>query len=95
MLCGLYKVGQRKQGLFTEDEISEDDHAYCEWSENFEHADAVKKVLNYEIAYFIFRRLNGTWGEVVDFFWYERNRFINEYREKTGYQIVGNTVDLN
>lgn len=84
-----------KQGLFKEEDLLKDDHPYCEWADNFEHADAVQTVLAYEIAYFVFRRLNGTWGEMVDFFYHERNRFTNEYREKTGYQIVGNDVDLN
>lgn len=84
-----------KEGLFIAEEIEKDDHAYCEWENNFEHAHAVKKILNYEIAYFVFRRLNGCWGEVTDFFWRERNRFCNEYRSETGYDVVGNSVDLN
>lgn len=84
-----------KQGLFTKEEIEKDDHAYCVWADKFEHADAVKTVLAYEIAYFVFRRLNGCWGEMVDFFYYEKNHFINTYREQTGYEVIGNDVDLN
>lgn len=84
-----------KNGLFKEEDLLIDDHPLCEWQDNFEHADAVKTVLAYEIAYFVFRRLNGTWGEMVDFFDSERNYFINTYREKTGYQIVGNDVELH
>lgn len=84
-----------KQGFFTEEEIEKDDGPYCEWVDKFEHAEAIKRVLAYEIAYFVFRRTNGLFGEMTDFFWYGRNRFTNEYREKTGYEIIGNTVDLN
>jgi hypothetical protein len=83
-----------KNGLFTEEEIYEDDRPYCEWEDGFEHADAVKTVLAYEITFFIYRHLNGPWGEMLDFFHYGKNKFCNEYREKTGYQIIGNDEDL-
>lgn len=82
-----------KQGLFTRADIEEDDHAYCAWESNFEHAQAVKTVLNYEIAFFVFRRLSGTWGEVTDFFVGQRNKLINQYREQTGYEIISNAMD--
>jgi hypothetical protein len=58
--------------------------------EAFEHADAVTKVLAYELSYYVFRHMPGPWGHLIDFFEHERNRFCNEYREKTGYQVIGN-----
>lgn len=83
-----------KNGLFTEEDIEEDDRPFCEWLDGFEHADAVQKILAYEISFFVYRHLNGPWGEMVDFFLHERNRFCNEYREATGYQVEGNDDEL-
>lgn len=58
--------------------------------ETHPHRDAIQKFLAYEITFFVYRRLNGPWGEMVDFFMGERNKFANEYRTKTGYQLTGN-----
>lgn len=59
-----------------------------------EHGDAIRRVLEMEIAIYVFRRLNGCWGEVVDGMRDSRNEFINQYREKTGYQIDTKQIDL-
>lgn len=80
-----------REGLFTKDEIDEDDSNFCKWMETFEHADAISLVLNYEAAYWVLRHAPGRWGKQADFFINNRNKFINEYREKTGYQINGNS----
>lgn len=52
-----------------------------------EHGQAIEFVMAMEVTIYVFRRLNGPWGEVVDTMLWNRNRFCNEYREKTGYQI--------
>lgn len=66
----------------------------CEdFVEKFEHIEAIKKLLAYEISIFVYRHLNGPWGEILDFFKYERNSFCNQYREKTGYQLIGNDME--
>lgn len=54
---------------------------------DFPHIQAIEKVLALEVAVFVFRRLNGPWGEIVDILGAERSRFCNEYRQITGYQI--------
>lgn len=67
----------------TEEEIEK-------FIEEHPHMDAIVKVLTMEITIWVFRRLNGPWGEVIDHFRDERNKFINGYRHLTGYDIVGN-----
>lgn len=52
-----------------------------------EHGQAIEHVMQMEVTIFVFRRMNGPWGEVIDGMLMNRNRFSNEYRERTGYQI--------
>lgn len=59
-----------------------------------EHGQAIRHVLEMEISIFVFRRLNGCWGEVIDGMQNRINIFTNEYREKTGYQIDTKQKDL-
>ena len=64
----------------------EDEDAYTNPEIN-EHGQAIEAVLTYEIAIYVFRRLNGPWGEVLDELYRLRSSKINEYREATGYNI--------
>ncbi len=87
--------GWAEKNVFSENDNVTDEElevAIEDWCETFEHREALQKLLAYEISYFIYRRLNGPWGEMVDWFWHERNRHVNEYREKTGYELVGNDI---
>jgi len=79
----LADLGHR-DGLMSDDDESDDPYSVPLFAE---HGTAIRHVLEMEIAIFVFRRLNGCWGEVVDGMHDARCRFINEYREKTGYQI--------
>lgn len=58
------------------------------------HREAITTVLTYEITIYVFRHLNGPWGEVVDHTRKLRSRFIHDYLEETGYEIVGNTAEF-
>ena len=58
------------------------------------HGQAIEHVMQMEVAHFVFRHLNGPWGEVIDGMIGNRNRFCNEYREKTGYQIDTRQDDI-
>lgn len=51
------------------------------------HGQAIEHVLQMEVSIFVFRHLNGPWGEVIDGMRMNRNVFTNTYRERTGYQI--------
>lgn len=79
----LYDLAVR-DGLF-----SGPDEDFCADSipEYREHGQAIEHVMQMEVASFVFRRMNGPWGEVVDGMLGNRNRFSNDYRERTGYQI--------
>lgn len=74
----------KRDGLF-----SGPDEDFCADSipEYREHGQAIEHVMQMEVACFVFSRMNGPWGEVVDGMLGNRNRFSNEYRERTGYQI--------
>ena len=53
----------------------------------------MQNILTIEISLYVFRNLHGTWGEVVDNLSNQRISQINNYREKTGYQIdTGNVI---
>lgn len=82
-----------KEGMITEEQ-DEYDGGEEAFSRDWPHSDAVRKVLMYELQIFTYRRMNGGWGEVIDYFHHERNRFSNEYREATGYQIDTKQEDL-
>lgn len=86
----LYDLAVR-DGLFSgpDDAFSEDDIP-----DYAEHGQAIAHVMQMEIAHWVFRKLNGAWGEVVDGMIWNRNVFCNEYREKTGYQIDTKQDDL-
>lgn len=58
------------------------------------HGQAIAHVMHMEVAHFVFRRLNGPWGEVIDGMIANRNRFCNAYREQTGYQIDTRQDDI-
>ena len=58
-----------------------------------QHGKAIQNILTLEISLYVFRNLPGTWGEVVDNLSNQRVSQINNYREKTGYQIdTGNVI---
>ena len=58
-----------------------------------QHGKAIQNILTLEISLYVFRNLHGTWGEVVDNLSNQRISQINNYREKTGYQIdTGNVI---
>ena len=75
------RARRHRKGLAFEDE-----DAYTNPEIN-EHGQAIEAVLTYEIAIYVFRRLNGPWGEVLDELYRLRSSKINEYREATGYNI--------
>lgn len=79
----LEALGHR-DGLMSDDDENDDPYTVPLFAE---HGEAIRHVLEMEIAIFVFRRLNGCWGEVIDGMRDARGRFINKYREKTGYQI--------
>lgn len=79
----LFDLGVR-DGLCEEEDEDLDPHSLPEYKE---HGQAIEHVMQMEIAFWVFRRLPGPWGEVVDGMITNRNRFCNNYREKTGYQI--------
>lgn len=60
---------------------------YFEHPEVKDHVQAIQDVLTLEISIYVFRRLNGPWGEVIDNLVSQRTRKINEYREQTGFEI--------
>ncbi len=86
----LYGLAER-DGFMPEDP---DDFVEDHVPDFKEHGQAIEHVLQMEISIFVFRRLNGPWGEVIDGMRGNRNRFCNEYREKTGYQIDTRQDDL-
>ena len=87
---------------WAETQLNEDDYntdedyqlAVESLSENFEHREALEALLAFEVSIFVYRFLNGPWGEMVDFFKRQRNVHCNEYREKTGYQLEGNDLSI-
>jgi hypothetical protein len=77
----LYDYCERKG--YVEDE----DEDYWAHPEIAAHGRAIQDVLTLEIGIYVFRRLNGPWGEVIDNLVSQRTRKINEYREQTGFEI--------
>jgi len=81
-----------KKGLYSGDDYDFNEEDIPELKE---HGEAIKEVMACEIGLFVFRRLNGPWGEITDQMVRMRNRITNEYREKTGFQIeTGNEDEL-
>lgn len=85
----LYHYCERK-GLAKSEE--ED---YWAIPEIHEHGSAIQDVLTMEISIYVFRRLNGPWGEVIDNLVSHRTRYINAYREQAGFDIdTGNDESM-
>lgn len=80
-----------RDGLFAGEDEDFDPDSIPEYRE---HGQAIEHVLHMEVSFFVFRRLAGPWGEVIDGMIGNRNRFSNEYRERTGYQIDTEQDDL-
>jgi hypothetical protein len=74
-----------RKGLMKEED-SDDADAY-DIPEIQPHYKAIQAVLTLEISIYVFRRLNGPWGEVIDGLRDIRNTTIREYKEKTGFEI--------
>jgi hypothetical protein len=74
-----------RKGLMKEEDSDEAD-AY-DIPEIKEHGQVIEHVLTLEISIYVFRRLNGPWGEVIDGLRSIRNTIIREHKEKTGFQI--------
>jgi hypothetical protein len=74
-----------RKGLMKEEDSDEAD-AY-DIPEIQPHYKTIQYVLTMEISIWVFRRLNGPWGEVIDALASLRNQTINKYREETGYEI--------
>ncbi len=72
----------------------EDDEGFYDHPEIKEHGDTIKTVLTLDISIYVFRRLNGPWGEVIDALMGHRNRLVNQYRDTTGFQVVTGNEDL-
>jgi hypothetical protein len=73
-----------KKGLYEGDDYDFDSEAIPELKE---HGRAIREVMTLEVALFVFRRLNGPWGEVIDTINPMINRLIYEYEQKTGFKI--------
>lgn len=104
LIFDMYFGAAKNAGIvWTLQDLAERDGLYDGLDEDFdlddipefaEHGDAIEHVMYLEISYFVFRHLNGPWGEVVDGLLRARNQFSNDYRKKTGYQIDTKQNDL-
>lgn len=60
-----------------------------------EFSKAIENLLAFELSIFIYRNLNGPWGEMIDFFANMRRETIREYFDKTGIEIsTGNDLEM-
>lgn len=83
MVWSLYDYAV-KHGLYDGDDMDFDPDTIPVLKE---HGQAIQHIMSMEVARVVFRHLPGAWGEVIDDMRGNRNRFTNEYRERTGYQI--------
>lgn len=93
-IYSLYYEGAKRDGvIWTIGDFAERKNLKFEEDDPYtnsvikEHGQAIEDVLTLEISIYVFRRLPGAWGEVIDSLAKQRSNKIIEHRTKTGYSI--------
>lgn len=59
-----------------------------------EYLDTIKKLMTLEISLYVFRRLNGPWGEVIDSLKSIHMSVVRNYFEKYNIELSVNDFDV-